>query len=164
MKTLFILAFAVLSGIAWSCKNSNAPKVPSADSPSIVATAKAITPADTNMLDGTWYLQPTLASDAAGARTPTIIFNLKNKSFSGTTGCNRMSGHFMVTDSTIGFDEKMMLTKMACPGYNEKVFIENLLRVNTYKFEKDALLLMVDVTVISRWKKQPPSKQVNEKS
>jgi len=165
MKTIFSAAFIILCFVAWSCKNSNTSKIPSPDSPSVVQIANKVhVAADTAMLEGTWYLQPVLASDAAGSRTPVVTFNVKNKTFSGSTGCNKMSGHFMVTDSTIAFDQNMILTKMACPGYNEKAFVENLLRINNYKFEKDELLLMVDVTIMSRWKKQPPSTPTQEKS
>ena len=113
-------------------------------------------PADTNRLDGTWFLQPVLASDTATGKIPTLIFNVNTSRFSGHTGCNNMSGRFEMSGKTLRFDSNLITTKMACPGYNERAFIKSLLRANGYKFDNGVLILLFDATELSRWTRQPP--------
>ena len=107
--------------------------------------------ADTTRLDGTWYLQPVLASDTATGHIPFITFDVKKKRFSGHTGCNRMSGRFELTGKTLGLDSNIVTTKMACTGYNESAFIKSLLHTNGYKFDNGQLVLLFDATELSRW-------------
>jgi heat shock protein HslJ len=111
--------------------------------------------ADTNTLAGTWYLIPVLPSDTGARKTPTLSFDMAGKTFSGHTGCNSMNGRFEYTDSTLSFDEKIMMTKMACIGYNEQVFIENLLRTESFRFQDSTLILMSGETELSRWSRTP---------
>ncbi len=106
---------------------------------------------DSTTLNGEWFLQPVLPSDTATGRIPTLVINLNKSSFSGNTGCNRMSGTFTRTDTSFQFSDKIMLTKMACPGYNEKEFIESLLRATRYKFDNGVLVFLQDMTELSRW-------------
>lgn len=107
--------------------------------------------ADTDALNGQWFLMPVLASDTATGKIPVLIFNVTKKTFTGNTGCNRMNGTFKVTDSTLLFDENIVTTKMDCPGYNEKAFLKSLLFTNRYKVEKGTLILLVNTTELSRW-------------
>ena len=106
---------------------------------------------DTDKLDGKWVLLPVLPSDTATGKVPFITFDVKKLRFSGNTGCNSMSGRFSVSGKSLHIDSNMITTKMACPGYNEKAFLKNLLRVNGYKFEDGVLVLMFDGTELSRW-------------
>lgn len=110
--------------------------------------------ADTS-LNGEWFLQPVLASDTAAGKLPSIKFNEAKGTFTGHTGCNRMSGNFRRTDTSLMFDERITLTKMACPGYNEAAFLKTLLNTNRYKREDSVLVLMFDRTVLSRWTRKP---------
>ncbi|MGI8950220.1 MAG: META domain-containing protein [Chitinophagaceae bacterium] len=102
-------------------------------------------------IEGSWQLQPVLASDTAAGRIPTLNFNLSDRRFSGNTGCNSMSGHFVLKGDSLAFSEQIITTKMACPGYNEKAFIENLTRTNHYKIENGVLELLTDKSVLSKW-------------
>ncbi|MBS1567292.1 MAG: META domain-containing protein [Bacteroidetes bacterium] len=106
---------------------------------------------DSALLAGKWYLVPVLSSDTATGKIPTIIFDLKKKSFTGNTGCNSMNGRFAISGKSIQVDSGIVMTRMACPGYNEKSFIKSLLRVNSYKFEDGVLVLLFDGTELSRW-------------
>jgi heat shock protein HslJ len=117
---------------------------------------------DTTTLAGPWYL-PVLPTDTGAGTTPQLIINLGEKSFTGNTGCNSMSGNFEYTDSTITFNERIMLTKMACTGYNEQVFIKNLLRTNHYRFDDSVLVLMVEEEELSRWSRTPTKPPVSNK-
>jgi heat shock protein HslJ len=110
--------------------------------------------ADTS-LNGEWFLLPVLASDTAAGRYPTIKFNVAKGTFTGNTGCNRMNGTFKRTDSSLTISERIMLTKMACPGYNEPAFIKTLLSTNRYKREDSVLVLMFNKTELSRWTRKP---------
>ena len=110
---------------------------------------------DTTSLNGSWYLIPVMASDTASGKLAQLNFDLAGKKFTGNSGCNSMSGNFEITGSSLVYNERIMLTKMACPGYNEKAFIENLLRTNSYKFEKGILILLSDNTELSRWSRSP---------
>jgi heat shock protein HslJ len=106
-------------------------------------------------LNGTWYLIPSLPSDTAAGRIPTISFNPKTHKFTGNSGCNSMRGDFQSADSSLKFSEQIILGKMACPGFNEAAFIKNLINTNRFSIKDGELILMFDETVISRWSRTP---------
>jgi heat shock protein HslJ len=112
-------------------------------------------------LSGKWSLIPASESDTAGGHFPEIQFDVKESRFSGNTGCNRMSGTYFISDSvTIHFSEKMITTRMYCPGYNESAFLQNLLRVDGFKFRKGMLIFTIGTVEVSRWNRKaaPPKK------
>ena len=100
---------------------------------------------------GTWYLVPVLASDTAAGKIPYLHFDLTEKNFSGNTGCNNMSGSFKIDYNALGFGANMVSTRMACPGYNEKPFMDNLLKTNGYEIKDGVLQLMYNTTILSKW-------------
>lgn len=126
------------------------------------ATALSATPVqkvpDSTVLSGPWYLQPVLASDTASGKRATLQLDLKKSRFTGNTGCNNMNGKFWysATDSSISFSEKLITTRMACPGYNEKAFLKSLLLTTHYKLKNGVLTLLAeDNTELSRWERKP---------
>jgi heat shock protein HslJ len=100
---------------------------------------------------GTWYLMPVLASDTAAGKIPHLNFDLSEKRFSGNTGCNNMSGSFEINHNALSFGANMVSTKMACQGYNEKPFMDNLLKTNGYEIKDGVLQLMYNTTILSKW-------------
>jgi len=62
-----------------------------------------------------------------------------------------MSGSFLATYSTLHFSDKMITTRMFCPGYNEMAFLKNLLSTDGYHFNNGWLILTSGDSVISRW-------------
>ena len=106
---------------------------------------------DSTNIAGNWYLLPAMASDTAAGKIPQINFDLKTNNFSGNTGCNAMSGTFVIKQDAFQFNENIISTKMACPGYNEKLFIDNLLKTNRYQVKNGVLQLMYNATVLSQW-------------
>jgi heat shock protein HslJ len=153
-----------------SCNSSPNNHLPAYDS---TAQAKTDTPpaqapsavqADTTKLGGLWFLQPVLASDTATGKIPRLEFNLATKRFTGNTGCNNMSGEFDFTDTTLQFNQRIITTKMACVGYNERAFLESLLRTNSYKLQNGILILMFDQTELSRWTRKVAPKPVSNKT
>lgn len=169
MKTeILILALGMLA-----CNNSAGNKQTDSDSSAAVLndTSAAPPPAaaapakkDTTTLAGTWFLQPVLTSDTATGKIPRLQFNTNNRRFAGNTGCNNISGTFTYTDTILSFNKDIIMTKMACVGYNEKAFLENLLRTNRYKMENGMLILLYDETELSRWTRKVMPKPVSNKT
>jgi heat shock protein HslJ len=164
MKTLIIL----LACITLACENAPSNNLPKPDS---TATALKDTPSapqhntikDTTKLGGRWFLQPVLASDTSTGKIPRLELNLSAKRYTGNTGCNDMSGTLEYTDSTITFVQPVT-TKMNCVGYNERAFLENLLRTNRYHLENGMLILLFNQTEISRWTRKVMPKPVTNKT
>jgi heat shock protein HslJ len=134
------LLFTVLSGLR-------------AQDSTVVEQPKKSTP--NPKMGGKWQLIPALDSDTATGHIPEIQIDVKESKFSGNTGCNRMSGTFFAQDSaSIQFSDKMITTRMFCTGYNESAFLQNLLRVNNYKFRKSMLIFSVGDVEVFRWKRK----------
>jgi len=134
------LLFAMLSGLH-------------AQDSAVVEQPKISTP--NPKMGGKWQLIPASDSDTVGGHIPEIQIDVKESKFSGNTGCNRMSGIFFAQDSaSIQFSDKMITTRMFCSGYNESAFLQNLLRVNNYKFRKGLLIFSVGDIEVFRWKRK----------
>lgn len=110
---------------------------------------------DPASLDGTWTLNyisgPRIAFEGLYPnKKPQIVFNSQDKRVSGNTGCNSFSGPLVVDGNKINFDQPMALTKMACPGEGEMVFLETLKKVNTWSVSDGNTLnlIMGDVAVM----------------
>ncbi len=110
-------------------------------------------------LDGTWELsvfpsgEKTFA-EIFGQRRPEITFNASQKQVSGTTGCNRFFGPFTLKNNRISFGSNLGLTKMACPEYDENIFVNAMLQADSYRIDGDQLeLLAGDVILMSFTKK-----------
>lgn len=97
------------------------------------------------------------ASDNNWAKAPVINFNLNNKTFSGNSGCNTISGKFTINDNYLGFDKEILSTKMACTdansNRNEKSFLSALLKINKYTLNKDELELGQGEIVLMKFKR-----------
>jgi len=154
-----IACFVLLACQQPQAKNTSTPKDTVAkDSVAMAAIPKRPVILDSTVLDGTWYLQPVLASDTASGKRATIEFNVKKARFSGNTGCNSMNGkyYFSIVDSSMSFSDKLVTTKMACTGYNEKAFLKNLLLTTHFKMKNGVLILLAeDNTELSRWERKP---------
>lgn len=74
---------------------------------------------------------------------PSLQFYGMNETFSGFTGCNKISGRYAVSDTTgISFEKASPSTKMVCIGdYNEDNFVTALHSVKSYKATKYQLEL-----------------------
>lgn len=126
-----------------------------------VAAVVAAPPApDTTSLGGAWYLVPVLDSDTATGRIPWLEFDLAKSKFVGNTGCNTMRGSFWFSrnDSSLTFGDKLVTTKMMCPGYNEPAFLKSLHNTARYRLRQGVLTLVGDDNLeLSRWKRQSPA-------
>lgn len=143
--------FSCLLALAVNCHNNS----------SIANNTATITNTDTvpaekesaknETLEGEWRLQPVLASDTASGRIPVLNFDLKNNRVNGNTGCNTFGGSFVMKSDALRFSSNMISTKMACPGYNEKIFLNNLLKTNRYEISEGILHLKYNTTILSNW-------------
>lgn len=156
--------------LALACQQPEAKKI-TKDSTATTAMASNIqvkqTPPDSTVLEGSWYLQPVLPSDTAAGKRPTLQLDVKKSRFTGNTGCNNMNGKFWFSaaDSSISFSEKMVTTKMACPGYNEKAFLKSLLQVTHFKVQNGVMTLMgPDNAALSRWERKPSAQPTSGKA
>ncbi len=126
-------------------------------------TSTSIKIQDTITLRGRWELMPVMASDTATGKTPFLNFEIESGKFSGNTGCNNINGNFLLKQDAFQFSENIISTRMACTGYNEKAFLDNLLKTNRYEIKNGVLQLMYNATILSKWARRidtTPTKQI----
>ena len=116
-----------------------------------MSTSNVVALSDTSTIAGKWELMPIMPSDTATGTIPQLNFDLAAKKFSGNTGCNVMNGSFEINKDALSFGANMISTKMACQGYNEKAFIDNLFKANRYEIKDGVLQLMYNTTILSKW-------------
>jgi heat shock protein HslJ len=102
---------------------------------------------------GNWELSVFPTTDKTfdeifGQRRPSLRFDAGDKTVSGTTGCNQMRGSYTANNGSLSFSDHFVTTKMACPGYEESVFLEAFNRVNRYELTEGQLRLMHDSTLV----------------
>lgn len=130
MKKIFF--FIIIAFSLFSCHSSK----------NIIAKTAVKEKDSKAFLNGSWQLQMLFASDNKWTANPYINLDLKEKAFSGNSGCNTISGKFTTSDSYIAFDKNIISTKMACASNNnEKAFLAALLKVNKYTITNNELEL-----------------------
>lgn len=115
-----------------------------------------------NNLDGRWTLASFMPSEKKtlaevfGDRAVELQFNKSTNGVAGTTGCNRFAGTYTADTANLTFSQNLALTKMACPGYDEQVFLNALNRVNRYRLVESQLELLQndDILMIFAKKQQ----------
>ncbi len=68
--------------------------------------------------------------------------------FTGSTGCNSMSGSFNFNGSDIKVDPLIRTSKMACFEYDENDFLNNLLKADNYSLNGNKLELKQGATTV----------------
>jgi len=91
-----------------------------------------------------------------------LISILLQKKFAGNTGCNDLSGSFFIMKDSLAFNEHVIATRKMCQGYNEKAFIDNLIKTNHYKIVDGVLQLMNDQTILSKWTRKSDTNKSNK--
>jgi heat shock protein HslJ len=105
-------------------------------------------------LDGKWQVQYLWGFDSSKLRPAFLVFNFDAKTFTGNTGCNSISGKFSLKEDLLLIDKNFISTKMYCSGYNEKNFINLLLKINRFTFQDNILELSQDNLVLMSFKKE----------
>jgi len=113
----------------------------------------------TESIEGNWELVnfPSGGKEFAelfGQRKPELQFDESNKKVSGTSGCNHISGGYTRDGKMIQFAGNMIMTKMACPGYDETIFMDALRKVNRFEIQNDQLTLMQNDMVLMTFAKK----------
>lgn len=105
-------------------------------------------------LDGSWTLsvfqpaQKKTLSETFGTRVAELLFDSKTGKISGTTGCNRFTGTYTADTTSLSFSQNLALTRMACPGFDEAIFVNALNRVNRYRLIESQLELMQNEEIV----------------
>jgi heat shock protein HslJ len=110
-------------------------------------------------LGGKWYFESDFHNDSSVGRIPEIDFDVTQYRLSGSTGCNRMSGSFTATEKDLHISDKMITTRMFCPGYDEMNFLKNLLATDGYHFKNGLLIMTSGDSAISSWSRKMPSQK-----
>lgn len=85
--------------------------------------------------------------------SPSIIFK-DSTSFSGSTGCNQYSAKY--SEGEFGMKITMgPMTKMACPGDQESIFIKALSETNRMKMENDVMIFFNNDEQVLRFHMAP---------
>lgn len=95
------------------------------------------------LTDKPWELSSmmgALDSSKFPAGLPSLSF-LEGGRLAGFAGCNNFSGGFSLEGSGIQLDPGAM-TKKACPGNGEDLFMQALDKVKNFKVEKEKLTLL----------------------
>ncbi|HEV3412312.1 MAG TPA: META domain-containing protein [Puia sp.] len=152
LSTAFLL-------LLMACQNAGNSNANQSDTPTTTTAATLVpkTP-DTTTLAGRWYLQPVLPSDTAAGKIPWLDLNPGLSRFAGNSGCNSMHGkfYFSKTDSSLSFNDKIAISRMNCPGYNEPTFLKSLKSTMRYKLRNGTLTLIgEDHAELSHWTRTP---------
>lgn len=77
-----------------------------------------------------------------------LVFNADSKTITGSGGCNRITGGYNLTKSSINFPS-IASTRMACIDMAfEKAFLDWLKKVNGYEYTGDELILKEGKTAL----------------
>lgn len=83
---------------------------------------------------------------------PMIEINIKENSFMGNTGCNKMNGSFLNVGNLINFS-KIATTRMMCPGGYDSRIISALKESDNFEIENLKLYLKSGDKVLAVWQK-----------
>jgi len=86
-------------------------------------------------------------------RTPSVTLNASKLVFTGTTGCNSMSGSFNFSNKDIQFGRNIVTSKMSCNEYDEAKFISALKKADNYTLNGNTLELKQGTTRLLSFKK-----------
>jgi len=139
MKNIFLI---LIIGLMFnSCKSTK-----TTSSNTVEKTAPA-------SLNGNWELQMLFASDNNWPKAPAINLDPANKTFTGNSSCNNLTGTFTVSGNYFGFNKNIGQTKMACSGSHEKNFLAALLKITNYSLNKNELELGQGEIVLMKFKR-----------
>lgn len=98
-------------------------------------------------------LDTTVQSFQYWNRIPSVTLNASRLIFTGTTGCNSMSGSFNFSNKDIQFGRNIVTSKMSCNEYDENKFISALKKADNYTLNGNTLELKQGGTLLLTFKK-----------
>ncbi|SFT10613.1 META domain-containing protein [Sphingobacterium wenxiniae] len=114
---------------------------------------------DIALLDGTWELDYVMDPDGKDftalypEKKPILTFEAGSSKVTGNSSCNNFTGNVTVEGHNIGFSP-LGMTKMACPGEGEGVFVDALEKVNRFDIQDNALHFIMGDIAIMRFQKK----------
>lgn len=105
-----------------------------------------------NNFSGTWQIlsvngTPVVKKDA-GKEVPSLDFNTRNNTVTGTTGCNRLNGNATITNSSINFGP-IATTMMMCPNAQyERAILQTLIGNLSYTYEHEIISISKEGRVV----------------
>ena len=123
------------------------------------ATRKATENNTALQLQGRWELtflalEGKSFAELFGQRRPALEFNRLEKRVTGNTGCNQLAGTYTIHQQSLLFGSNIVVTKMACPDYDEQTFLQALSSINRFIIKSDQLNLLRDSTLIMSFTKK----------
>ncbi|MEO6455838.1 MAG: META domain-containing protein [Ginsengibacter sp.] len=146
MKNIFLVV--LLAVILFNCRSARPVTTPAVIEP---APEIAVEKTPGIKLNGKWELEKLWGSSNKWNVSPDININFDDKTFTGNTGCNSMSGKFTIKDNFISINKEIITTEMACAGYDERLFLSVLLKINRYVVDNNVLELSQDDIVLMRF-------------
>ncbi|CAN5196929.1 hypothetical protein BH09BAC2_BH09BAC2_19210 [soil metagenome] len=139
---IFVFAALIISG----CKTSK----------KVTGTTNSTTESKVYgaVLSGSWQVQHLWGVDDASLKPSFIQINFTDKTFTGNSGCNDISGTLNLTTENIYFNKNITTGSAPCTGYNEKGFTNLLIRINQFNVENNVLELSQDNIVLISFKKK----------
>lgn len=103
----------------------------------------AILNADGN-LTGTWLLDNIDGAENNWEKQPYIVVDLDAETFYANTGCNEISGSTRMRGDKVCFSDINYNSHKECEGYDEKKFIDAVIKCNGYTINQGKLSLTKD--------------------
>lgn len=147
-KTVYYITLCLLMLLFSQCSTSK--KSTEADAQGTNTHAVSAKGKSTDSLQGTWKFDyftmvHTDKKILFPAQFPELTFDTRAKRFSGSSGCNSISGTYSVSGDNMTFNEPMIMTRMACNAMGEKSFIDYLKSVTRYTISGNTLQLITDL-------------------
>ncbi len=97
-------------------------------------------------LEGTWEASYVMGAPVSFAKLypekkPALVIDLDAKRVIGNTGCNQFNGTFIREGHEIRFSDQLALTRMACPGEGEALFLKTLKSIDRFSLSENGKTL-----------------------
>ena len=145
-----IIVFCCIQCSTTKRRNNTANnETPSAQSNITSDTSMGRTASDVKSLQGNWQFEYFTMVNTNKAilfpmQLPSLNFDLKSKKFSGTAGCNNISGRFVQDGNNLTFTQPYIMTRMSCNAMGEKIFVDYLNSIKRYNINENTLELIGD--------------------
>lgn len=155
MKSLFNL-FILSVFILVACNSNESEKEAAPSGTPAIEKMNAVQTAASPSLNGLWELTHIIGikTDLVKlypGQKPNLNFDLQSGAVRGSTTCNRFSCQVKIEGEKMNFGVPAM-TKVACPGDGEKVFLEALKKINSYSIiDSNFLQLRTDSLEMMRF-------------
>ncbi len=135
MKKVLFTAAILCSALLLSCGSTKTN-----------SSAKNAVSGGITKLNGSWELSYIAGNDVAilyTSKKPFIHFDIAKEMVNGNSGCNNFTGNLYADDHKMDFTKPMAMTRMACMGEGENIFIQALQKVSSYSISNGNTLNLI---------------------